>query len=233
MKKERTVIYSRIHQDQVYEDVWSLQKHLQQNLIKRKRAGQENLPGYLLICEHAPVYTIGKSGKMDHLKLNQEEISNSEFSFFKINRGGDITYHGPGQLTVYPILDLDQYYNDVHRYVRELEEVIIRVLAEFDIEGQRVDGYTGVWIKDKTGRRKICAIGVHMSRWVSIHGLAFNVNTKISHFDNIIPCGIQEQDTSVTSLERELGTAVDIERVENLVKKYFAEIFDFNFTPNT
>jgi len=223
------VMYSRISREQPYAEVWDMQKHLQQQIIKRKRAGNDRHPGYLLICEHPPVYTIGKSGKMDHLKLTDEQIADSDFSFFKINRGGDITYHGPGQLTVYPILDLDQFYNDVHRYVRDLEEVIIRVLSTYDIVGSRVDGYTGVWIQDELGRRKICAIGVHMSRWVSIHGLALNVNTQLDHFDNIIPCGIQDSDTSVTSLSHELGVQVDLDEVIVRVKAAMAEVFQYQY----
>lgn len=229
MSAEKKVIYSYIGQEQPYAEVWDLQKHLQQKLIRLKRAGQLDAPGYLLICEHPPVYTIGKSGNHDHLKLTDQEIKSSEFSFFKINRGGDITYHGPGQLTVYPILDLDQYYNDIHRYVRELEEVIISVLRIYGIEGQRIEGYTGVWIIDQKGKRKICAIGVHMSRWVSTHGLAFNINTQIGHFDNIIPCGIQDKDTSVTSLAKELGKAIDLIEVIKSVKKEFARVFGFSF----
>jgi len=223
------VIYTRIRTDQPYAEVWELQKHLQQQIIQRKRAGDDTHPGYLLLCEHPPVYTIGKSGKIDHLKLSDDEINSSDFSFFKINRGGDITYHGPGQLTVYPILDLDQYYNDVHRYVRELEEVIIRVLSAYRIIGSRVEGYTGVWIVDGSGRRKICAIGVHMSRWVSIHGLAFNINTQLDHFDNIIPCGIQEVDTSVTSLSKELGRHIELDDVIEKVKVAFSEVFDYEY----
>ena len=210
-----------------------MQKHLQQQIIKRKRAGQENHPSYILMCEHPPVYTIGKSGKIDHLKLTGEEIEDSEFSFFKINRGGDITYHGPGQLTVYPILDLDQFYNDVHRYVRDLEEVVIRVLSDYDIYGSRVEGYTGVWIVDEKGRRKICAIGVHMSRWVSIHGLALNVNTNLEHFNNIIPCGIKDIDTSVTSLSKELNRQIQIEDVAQKMKFQFSEIFDYQYLDAT
>ena len=228
-KSRPKVVYSRIGVEQPYSEVWDIQKHLQQQIIQRKRTGYKEHPGYLLICEHSPVYTIGKSGNIDHLMLTEEQVEEAGFSFFKINRGGDITYHGPGQLTVYPILDLDQFYNDVHRYVRDLEEVIIRVLSSYNIKGARVEGYTGVWIVDELGRRKICAIGVHMSRWVSIHGLAFNINTHLDHFDNIIPCGIQDKDTSVTSLSVELGIEVSLEEVIERVKIEFSEVFNYDY----
>ena len=222
MKK---VICSSIGKGHTYEEVWRFQSHLQQKLIKAKRSGVEDQPGYLLLCQHNPVYTIGKSGKIEHLLIPESNIEKSEFEFFKINRGGDITYHGPGQLTAYPILDLDHYYHDLHRYVRDLEEVVIRTIARWGVSGDRIDGYTGVWIKDESGNRKICAIGVHMSRWVSMHGFALNINTDLSHFKNIIPCGIVAEDHHVTSLQNEVGHAVDLDQVRAELIKQFESVF--------
>lgn len=227
---KKRAIYAFIGRGHTYQEVWTLQGHLQQKLIKAKRVGLSNHPGYLLLCEHDPVYTIGKSGKLEHLLLSTEQLSEQSFEFFKINRGGDITYHGPGQITGYPILDLDQYYNDVHRYVRDLEEMIIRVLAKWAIEGHRLEGYTGVWVRDKTQVshkhwRKICAIGVHMSRWVSMHGFALNVNTDIEHFKMIVPCGITASNMQVTSMANELGTRVDYEAVCKEIQVRVEQVF--------
>lgn len=182
----------------------------------------------ILFCEHAHVYTLGKSGSEDHLLISEERRTAESIEYFKINRGGDITYHGPGQLTVYPILDLDEFYNDLHKYVRDLEEVVIRMLATYNIIGYREPDYTGVWIApnaDHPLKRKICAIGVHMSRWVSLHGLALNVNTDLDMFDNIIPCGIQEDDKEVTSIARELGKKVDLQEAKYRLKTTFADVF--------
>jgi len=224
------VIYSEIGRQHKYEEVWALQKHLQAKLVKAKRSGDQKAPGYLLLCEHGSVFTLGKSGKIEHLKVNAEQLKQDDTEFFNINRGGDITYHGPGQITGYPILDLDQYYNDLHRYVRELEEVVIKTLQHYGIMGQRVPGYTGVWVIDEKGRRKICAIGVHMSRWVSMHGFALNVATDLTYFNQIIPCGIVEDDTSVTSIANEISNKnVQISDVRILIKKHFAEIFGFKY----
>ncbi|MCL4118278.1 UNVERIFIED_CONTAM: hypothetical protein GTU68_012283 [Idotea baltica] len=216
------VIYSSLGSSHTYSEVWNLQTHLQQKLIKAKRGGVENHPGYLLLCEHSPVFTLGKSGSADHLLLSEFQIDESEFEYFRINRGGDITYHGPGQITGYPILDLDQYYHDLHRYVRELEQIIINVLSNWNIRGDRVDGYTGVWLgvgeqRSQEPLRKICAIGVHMSRWVSMHGFALNVNTNLNHFRNIVPCGIQEGGMEVTSMERELGKSINMLEVRDSI----------------
>lgn len=222
-----------------YQQAWDIQTKQHQNLVLRKRMNQGRVEindeimqaeNTLFFCEHNPVYTLGKSGTEDHLLLDNQNLEKSEFQFFKINRGGDITYHGPGQLTVYPIFDLEEWYTDVHRYVRELEEVIIRLLAKFDIVGSRQQGFTGVWISDNHGSsRKICAIGVHMSRWVTLHGLAFNINTDLGHFENIIPCGIQQEDKTVTSLSKELSVIQDFEAIKLLVKQSFAEVFDFEY----
>jgi len=178
---------------------------------------------FLLFCEHNPVYTLGKSGKIDHLLIEEQH---KDFEFFKINRGGDITYHGPGQITAYPILDLDYFYHDLHKYVRNLEEVIIRTLEYYDVKGERIEEYTGVWIKeDSKSDRKICAIGVHMSRWVSMHGFAFNVNTQLEHFKNIVPCGIRQSTKEVTSLSKEVGYKLDMDEVKSVVKAKFSEVF--------
>ena len=209
-----------------FQEAWDLQGEYQQSIIQEKRAG--NLPDNILIyCEHNPVFTLGKSGKIDHLLF--DPTNNSKFEFFKINRGGDITYHGPGQLTVYPIFDLEQFKRDVHWYVRSLEEAVIQTLSYFDIDGKRIEGYTGVWLQDDNSpiQRKICAIGVHLSRWVSLHGLALNVSTELKHFDLIIPCGIQEDHKTVTSMSKELGREVDMEEVKEQLLISFKEVFGF------
>lgn len=186
----------------------------------------------ILFCEHSHVYTLGKSGSEDHLLISEKDRSSKSIEYYKINRGGDITYHGPGQLTVYPIFDLDEFYNDLHRYVRDLEEVVIRMLATYDIIGYREPQYTGVWIAPNDRfklKRKICAIGVHMSRWVSLHGLALNVNTDLDMFDYIVPCGIQEADMEVTSIQRELGKKVELQDAKYRLKTTFAEVFKFEY----
>ncbi len=219
-------ICHEIGQSHTYQEVWDFQSHLQKRIVEDKRNGIITRPNYLLLCEHPPVYTLGKSGKMEHLKLSQDEIDNTNISFHKINRGGDITFHGPGQLTVYPIINLDHYYNDLHRYVREIEQVVINVLSHYNISGNRIKEFTGVWLDvNKPNKRKICAIGIHMSRWVSMHGFALNVNTELNYFDNIIPCGIVDPDKSVTSISQEIGTSVDLEEVRNIVKIEFIKMF--------
>lgn len=178
------------------------------------------------------MYTLGKSGSLDHLLLNEQELDKEGFTFYKINRGGDITYHGPGQIVGYPIFDLDCFFTDVHKYVRYLEEAVIRTLRDYGIEGRREQGFTGVWLAatDNQPKRKICAIGVHLSRWVTMHGFAFNVNTQLSHFENIIPCGINDDDKSVTSMSKELNKVIDIAEVKHKLKNHFAQLFEFEFT---
>lgn len=218
-----------------YKEVWDFQKTMQRNLIqnKRKKLGKDafieliNPSGHFILCEHKPVYTIGKSGSSDNLLINEEELAYKEIEYFKINRGGDITYHGPGQLTGYLILDLDDYYHDVHKYVRDIEEAIILFLRNFGINGERIDGFTGVWLNDANGQRKICAIGVHMSRWVSLHGFALNINTDLSYFKNIIPCGINEQGKEVTNLSSELGKDIYVNDVFEKLQYSFTEVFGF------
>lgn len=223
-----------------YKEAWDYQTRLHKSAVERKlenrqlqKEGQPTQPlrHFLLFCEHPPVYTLGKSGSLDHLLLAEEELAAEGFTFHKINRGGDITYHGPGQLVGYPILDLDGFFNDVHKYVRYLEEVVIRTLADFELTAGREQGYTGVWLPMTATqpKRKICAIGVHLSRWVTMHGFAFNINPQLQHFDHIIPCGIQEEDKAVTSLTKELGAPVDMQLVKDRLKQHFAQLFSFGF----
>ena len=166
---------------------------------------------------------------MDHLLLNEAELQTKGIAFFKINRGGDITYHGPGQVVGYPIFDLDCFFTDVHKYVRYIEEAVILTLAEYGLKGVRYEGYTGVWLEPEGDqpKRKICAIGVHLSRWVTMHGFAFNINTDLNYFDYIIPCGINDPDKTVTSLSIELGHEVSILEVKSKLIKHFARLFNF------
>lgn len=223
-----------------YKKAWDYQQVLQKELIERKRLNRqrtvEGLPPiaqhhYLLFCEHPPVYTLGKSGSMDHLLLNETELEKEGFEFYKINRGGDITYHGPGQIVGYPIFDLDCFFTDIHRYVRFLEEAVILTLADYGIESYRIEGFTGVWLPktNNQSKRKICAIGVHLSRWVTMHGFAFNVNTQLEHFQHIIPCGIEDKDKDVTSVQRELGRQIDLEEIKGRLKGHIAALFGFEF----
>jgi lipoyl(octanoyl) transferase len=171
---------------------------------------------------------------MGNLLLSEDELNTQNFEFFKINRGGDITYHGPGQITGYPIFDLDDFFTDVHKYVRYLEEVIIKTIAHYGILGVRIEGYTGVWVKpekEDDPYRKICAIGVHLSRWVTMHGFALNVQPNLKHFNNIIPCGIEDKDKVVTSIEREIDYKVSVDEVKLLLKNNFAELFEYTYLP--
>jgi len=215
-----------------YKDAWDFQTRLHKQLVENKRAGYLHKPiHYFILCEHPPVYTLGKSGSEEHLKLDSEGLAEHQVEYFKINRGGDITFHGPGQIVGYPILDLDLIFTDVHRYVRSLEEVIIRVLKRYQIDGHRHDKYTGVWIGQQQDARqnfqeKICAIGVHLSRWVTMHGFAFNINTNLDYFNHIVPCGIQEPDKSVCSLNAVLGKNVDLQQVKDQIVEEFGLVFD-------
>ena len=187
---------------------------------------QEDEPttNYLVFCEHPHVYTLGKSGKPEHLLLDEKGLKEKHASYYPINRGGDITYHGPGQIVGYPILDLDNFFTDIHRYLRTLEEAVTLTLAEYGLEAGRYPGYTGVWFDaDNDKARKICALGVRCSRWVTMHGFAFNVNPDLDYFKNIVPCGIDDKD--VTSMQRELGKKVDIEEVKHLLKGHIADLF--------
>jgi len=181
---------------------------------------------YLMLCEHPPVYTLGKSGHMENILISESVMAERGIQFFKTNRGGDITFHGPQQVVGYPIVDLEKFYTDIGRYLRELEEVIILTLAEYGIAGKRSKGETGVWIEpDVPGKeRKICAMGVRCSRWITMHGFALNVNTDLGYFKNIIPCGIENK--QVTSIEKELGTSVDIGEVKEKIQRNFERVFD-------
>jgi lipoyl(octanoyl) transferase len=181
-------------------------------------------PNYFLLCEHPNVYTLGKSGNEQNLLVTENYLKNQGAEFYKINRGGDITYHGPGQIVGYPILDLENFYLDIHRYMRDLEEVIIQTMAEFGIIGERLKGATGVWIESETPKaRKICAMGVRASRWVTMHGFALNVNTDLTYFTNINPCGFI--DKGVTSFEKELGRKVNLIEVQQVIKNKFESVF--------
>ncbi len=217
-----------------YKDSWDLQQSIHDKMKEDKLSNRDSTLDYvpdhfLLMCEHNHVYTLGKSGSEDHLLYTEAQRKDEGIEYFKINRGGDITYHGPGQITCYPIFDLDDFFNDVHKYVRSLEEVVIRTIAHYGIEGQRYDGYTGVWVKNGQSMRKICAIGVHMSKWVTLHGLALNVNNDLSMYDGIIPCGITQAKTEVTSMEKEVKSSIDFEEVKLKLKDEFAEVFEFEF----
>lgn len=221
--------------DMEYGEAWDLQEALmKQNLdikaawynrpeAEKKGIGQTT--NHLLFCEHPHVYTLGKSGHMEHLLVNDARMKELNVTFYKTNRGGDITYHGPGQVVGYPVLDLELFFTDLGKYMRCLEEVIIGALAHYDIRGDRLEGSTGVWLDPGTPQaRKICAMGVKCSRWVTIHGWALNVNTDMRYFDYIVPCGIS--DKKVTSLQRELGRPVDMQEVKELLRHEFGKVFN-------
>ena len=207
-----------------YQQAWDLQEELLRQNILCKTEGKETTH-HLLFVEHPPVYTLGKSGKREHVLIGEEEMRKRQIEFYQTNRGGDITYHGPGQLVGYPIFDLERFYTDIGRYLRELEEVIILTLANYGLKAERSKGETGVWLDpDIPGRaRKICAMGVRCSRWVTMHGFALNIKTDLSYFGHIVPCGIV--DKSVTSLEQELGYPPDENEVKQRVKKNFETVF--------
>lgn len=223
-----------------YAQAWDLQTRLFQATIDRKIANRsaaivtssgvekEHAPtkDHLLFCEHPHVYTLGKSGKQSHLLLNEEGLRERGVQFFPIDRGGDITYHGPGQIVGYPIFDLDYHFTDIHRFLRMLEEAVIGTLEVYGTKGGRIEGLTGVWIdfNEPHKARKICAFGIRASRWVTMHGFAFNVNTDLSYFENIVPCGIA--DKGVTSLAKELGREVDMNEVKERLKLELADLFD-------
>lgn len=213
-----------------YKETWGFQEEVFNSIIdiKNKNREKENkdiTPNYLLFVEHPNVYTLGKSGKYSHLLISEEELAQKNATFYKIDRGGDITYHGPGQIVGYPILDLDNFFTDIHKYLRFLEEVIIKTLADYGIKGERSPGETGVWIDVGTPfARKICAMGVRASRWVTMHGFAFNINADLSYFNYIIPCGIV--DKSVTSLNQELGKNIPLQEVKEKIKFHFSNIFE-------
>jgi len=217
-----------------YKKAWDYQDELFSDTIATKIANRKNntdiqTRNHLLFCEHPHVYTLGKSGDKSNLLVNEEYLKSRGASFYKINRGGDITYHGPGQLVGYPILDLDNFFTDIHKYLRFLEEAVILTLQEYRIYSERSKGETGVWLDvGKASARKICALGVRSSRWVTMHGFAFNINSDLSYFGNIIPCGIS--DKSVTSLSKELNKHVDIEEVKDKLKKHLVNLFKMELT---
>jgi len=216
-----------------YKPTWDYQEELllkntQIKSIHRAKdlpANQANTEHRLLMVEHPPVFTLGKSGKREHVLVSEEQLQNLGIEFYHINRGGDITYHGLQQVVGYPILDLDKFKTDLGWYLRSLEEVIIQVLAEYGLKGDRSSGETGVWLspEDPFMARKICAMGIKCSRWITMHGFALNVNTDLSYFNNIVPCGIP--DKQVTSLQKELGRVVPMQEVKDLVKQKFEQIF--------
>jgi lipoyl(octanoyl) transferase len=208
-----------------YKETWEYQESLFNALISSKQQGASDLLSHLITCEHPHVFTLGKSGKKDHLLADEASLTKIEAKFYQINRGGDITYHGPGQLVVYPILDLDQFFTDIHKYMRFLEEAVILSLADFGMIGHRIEGLTGVWI-DLEKPRKIAAFGVKSSRWVTMHGIGFNVNTDLAYFDQIIPCGIT--DKQVTSMKEELGFALNMDEVTSRLVGHLGELFDFD-----
>jgi lipoyl(octanoyl) transferase len=215
-----------------YQQAWDYQTDLFNKTLEVKKQNRDlvtnhQLPttNYLLFCEHPHVYTLGKSGDEKNLVIKKEELHTIDASYYPINRGGDITYHGPGQLVVYPVIDMENFFTDIHQYMRLLEEAVIQTLAEFKIAAGRIKGLTGVWIEHENEKRarKICALGVKTSRWVTMHGLALNVNTDLTYFNHIVPCGID--DKAVTSLEKEVGKPIDMMLVKSLMKEKIVSLF--------
>jgi lipoyl(octanoyl) transferase len=212
-----------------YQDAWAQQELIFNDTIAVKTANRNHqtlteTPNFLIFCEHPNVYTLGKSGNPENLLLDEEGLKAKSASYYRINRGGDITYHGPGQIVGYPILDMDNFFTDIHLYLRTLEEAVILTLQDYGIKAGRFPGFTGVWLNsDQDNARKICAMGVRCSRWVTMHGFAFNVNTDLSYFKNIVPCGID--DKAVTSMQQELGYELDITEVKQHLKERLAALF--------
>lgn len=215
-----------------YKEAWDYQTDLFNGILAVKSSNRNLSPdlqrateNYLLFCEHPHVYTLGKSGKAENLLVNEEQLASLNATYYHINRGGDITYHGPGQIVVYPVIDLENFFTDIHKYMRLLEESVILTCNSFGLKAGRIPGLTGVWIdfEDDKRARKICALGVKTSRWVTMHGLAFNVNSDLNYFDNIVPCGID--DKAVTSLEKELGFPQDMNAVSQLLRGHLADLF--------
>lgn len=217
-----------------YKEVWDYQEELFATIVAQKRANRELeepvvTSNYMLFVEHPHVFTLGKSGDITNLLASEQELKSKGATFYKINRGGDITYHGPGQMVVYPILDLENFFTDIHKYLRLLEEAVIRTLADYGIRAERSQGETGVWLDVGTPfARKICAMGVRASRWVTMHGLALNVNANLGYFDLMIPCGIK--DKSVTSMQLELQREVDMQEVKDKFSVHFAALFEANLS---
>lgn len=219
-----------------YKETWDFQEEIFAKTvalkIENRKVGegqQQTTENHLFFVEHPHVYTLGKSGELAHLLLDEKGLKDKGATFYKINRGGDITYHGPGQLVGYPILDLDNFFTDIHKYLRLLEEAIILTLSDYGIEAGRIEGLTGVWLDhiEQKNPRKICALGVKSSRWVTMHGFAFNVNADLDYFRNIVPCGIT--DKAVTSMHLELGRPIDEKEVKNKVKAHIGSLFEMEF----
>ena len=217
-----------------YQAAWDRQEELFEGIVKQKtqnRKDSTSLPtsNYMIFTEHPHVYTLGKSGKQENLLLDERELKEKEASYHHINRGGDITYHGPGQIVGYPILDLDNFFTDIHLYLRTLEEAIILTLSDYGIHAGRFPGFTGVWIdpEDPNIARKICAMGVRASRWVTMHGFALNVNTNLSYFENIVPCGIDDKE--VTSMEKELGRPLNTADVKAAILRHLSQLFNMEW----
>lgn len=217
-----------------YSESFEVQENYFNGTISLKRSNRKTdnpqpTHNYLLWVEHPPVFTLGKSGKMEHLLVDKEALAEKGIEFYQTNRGGDITFHGPGQLVVYLIFDLDNFFTDIHKYLRFLEEAVIETLKEYGLNGSRSQGETGVWLEVGTPfARKICAMGVRASRWVTMHGLAFNINTDLSYFDHIVPCGIQGK--GVTSLSKELGREIGLEEVKEKLKTHLGRLFEADWT---
>jgi lipoyl(octanoyl) transferase len=220
-----------------YKEALTIQEKLFNHIISLKRKNRTNgkhqlTNNYLLWVEHAPVFTLGKSGKSEHLLLDKKGLKEKGIEYFASNRGGDITYHGPGQIVGYPIFDLDNFFTDIHKYLRFLEQAVINTLSEYDIKASISKGETGVWLDAETPfARKICALGVRASRWVTMHGFALNVTTDLSYFDHIIPCGIQGK--GVTSMAKELGKKIPVKEVQDKLKHHLALLFDASFINTT
>ena len=216
--------------DKDYKETWDYQTDLLQDIVDLKISNRKNneslqTDNHFIFVEHPHVYTLGKSGDLSNLLLNEKQLKEKGATFYKINRGGDITYHGPGQIVGYPILDLENFFTDIHKYLRLLEEVIILTLAEYGLKAERSKGETGVWLDVGTPfARKICAMGIRTSRWVTMHGFALNVNANLGYFDNIIPCGIRGK--AVASMEAELGKKIPIEEVQEKILKHFKDLFE-------
>jgi lipoyl(octanoyl) transferase len=216
-----------------FKEAWDFQTAIFEKSLGIKTANrglpdqlQSPTDNYLIFCQHPHVYTLGKSGKENNLLVSQDELTSLKATFYQINRGGDITYHGPGQLVCYLIIDLENFFTDIHKYMRFLEEAVIQTLAEFNLRAGRIEGLTGVWIDQEKRPRKICALGVKTSRWITMHGLALNVHPNLSYFDHIVPCGIN--DKAVTSLQAEVGGVVEIKEVQRILQDKITSLFEMN-----
>lgn len=216
-----------------YKKAWDYQTELFNQVLAIKAGNRElpedeqkPTPNFLLLCEHPHVYTLGKSGNANNLLMPLEQLGEIQAEYFPINRGGDITYHGPGQVVVYPIIDLENFFTDIHKYMRFLEEAVIQTLAAYGLKGDRIPGLTGVWLDVDRAPRKICAFGVKTSRWVTMHGLALNVNTDMNYFGHIVACGIADSDKGVTSMEKELGRKIQMEEVKGQITRKIMSLFE-------